>query len=161
MPGGSRPNSGPRPVVFTKTAGHVPTSVPPPPVWLPPPAKAHYRKVGRQLVDVGVLTVLDGTVLSQHAASWWRWQEAERHLLANGAVVPGQNGVAMPSPWVKIGRDAYVEVLRTAVELGLTPSARGRVKTPDVTPAAALSPIGRLLASRGKTATEWWEADSQ
>jgi P27 family predicted phage terminase small subunit len=162
VPGGTRPNSGPRPVVVVSGGSSVPAGFPPPPSWLPTAARAHYRKVGRQLVDAGVLTHLDGTVLAQHAAAWSRWQAGERAMLTNGSVVPGPNGTPVASPWVKITRDAYVEVLRTAVELGLTPSARGRVKvSSDQSVGVMSSPIARLMASRSSPspARDWWDTD--
>jgi P27 family predicted phage terminase small subunit len=164
MPGGARPNSGHRPVVITRATGVAPVGVPSAPAWLPAEAKAYYRRTARELVAAGVATRLDGTVLAMHAAAWWRWQSAERALIEHGPVIRGPAGTPVASPYVKLARDAYVETLRTAVELGLTPSARGRVKVADATPGASSSPIAALMQRKASEAAgrpvEWWEVEA-
>jgi phage terminase small subunit len=73
----------------------------------------------------------------------------------------GRDGVPALSPWVRLQREAFGDVLRTSVELGLTPASRGRVKVADSsTAAAAASPIARLLAARAAgQAGDWWDVD--
>ena len=50
MPGGARPNSGHRPVVITRATGVAPVGVPSAPAWLPPEAKAYYRRTAREQI---------------------------------------------------------------------------------------------------------------
>lgn len=145
MPGGRRANGGPR-LIVTATAS-VSATVPPAPPWLPVAARKHYRALAKHLQEAGVATRLDGTVLAQHCAAVHHMAEAERAIAEHGSVFVDVNGRPMPSPHVKLRRDAYAEAVRTAVELGLTPSSRGRVKV-DATAAngaASVSPIGQVM----------------
>ena len=150
MPGGARANSGRRLALAGATDNLAP-GVPPPPDWLPVPARRHYRQIAQQLTDAGVATRLDATILAAHCAACHHMAEAERAIAEFGAVVVWPDGVPKPSPYVKIRRDAYVEVVRTSVELGLTPSSRGRTKVDHTTAngSATLSPIGLMMARRG------------
>lgn len=149
MPGGARANSGRRAAIIGAT-DNVASGVPPPPAWLPIPARRHYRHISQQLINAGVATRLDGTILAAHCAALHHMGEAERAIAQFGAVVVGPDGVPKPSPYVKIRRDAYIEVIRTSVELGLTPSSRGRTKAHPATASggASLSPIALVMARK-------------
>ena len=89
-------------------------------------AKVEWGRVANELYDLGMLTHLDRAVLAsycQYYAAWCKYSEAgERQPL-----VKGSKGQPVVSPYVKLANQTYQNMLKAAVELGITPSARSRV----------------------------------
>ena len=153
--GGWRAGGGTRSVVIAHANGVAPVGLPPAPSWLSSSGKLEYRKLARELVASGIATRLDAVVVAAHADAVSRLMEATSALASSGPLMRGRDGLPVASPWVKLARDARVEVLRTAAELGLTPAARGRVKMADVDD-TGMSPIARLMQRRAE-GREWWD----
>ena len=104
------------------------------PRWLHKEAKAEWKRVADQLVDLGVVTSIDTTVLAAYCQSYARWHEAELELSDNGATMELYDDddivkYIQQSPWVSIAQKERQMMLRFAQELGLTPSARTRLDT--------------------------------
>lgn len=98
-------------------------SVPP---HLTDEAKVEWGRVANELYDLGMLTHLDRAVLAsycQYYASWCKYTEASERA----PLVKGSKGQPALSPYVKLANQAYQNMLKAAVELGITPSARSRV----------------------------------
>ena len=129
--GGWRAGGGSRAVVIARANGVAPVGLPPAPAWLSPSGKLEYRKLARELAASGIATRLDAVVVAAHADAVSRLMEATSALASSGPLMRGRDGLPAASPWVNLARDARVEVLRTAAELGLTPASRGRVKMAD------------------------------
>lgn len=143
--GGWRAGGGaPKAVVITKASGVATVGLPPAPSWLSASAKVEYRRIGRALVNAGIVTHLDGATVAMHADAVARMAEASLGVAESGPLIRGRDGMPAVNPWVRLLRDARADALRTAAELGLTPASRGRVKpgAPDTT---VDSPIARLL----------------
>jgi P27 family predicted phage terminase small subunit len=155
--GGWRAGGGTRSVVIARANGVAPVGLPPAPSWLSSSGKLEYRKLARELVASGIATRLDSVVVAAHADAVSRLIQATSALASSGPLMRGRDGLPVPSPWVKLARDARVEVLRTAAELGLTPASRGRVKMADAGGSAS-TPIGRMLQARAD-GRNWWELD--
>ncbi len=110
---------------------------PDPPDWLDASALEEWARKVEQLHSAGVLTVVDDCALALYCLCWAKVRELipivakEGHSVtaANGGVVRNPNSVALSQ--------AETALNRAMVELGLTPSARTRVKAlpkPDVNP---------------------------
>lgn len=108
------------------------------PNWLTGEAKTEWRRVITVLSKVpGLLTSVDRSVLSSYCQAWGRWKQAEKHLEEEGETVTitGQHGYVAEqvSPWVNISKTYHDAMMRSAREMGFTPSARTGIKLPEST----------------------------
>ncbi len=87
-------------------------------------ARAEWDRQASKLHAMGVLTEVDGSVLTMYCQSWKRWLQAEaaveRSLEATGRL----NRLR-----VLVAHRYASQVLQLAGQLGLTPSARTRMAT--------------------------------
>jgi P27 family predicted phage terminase small subunit len=74
------------------------------------------------------MTAADRAALAMFCSTWARHVEAEAKILELGAVVRGATGGAVVSPWIHISTKAIAQCTKLAIELGMTPSARTRIK---------------------------------
>jgi P27 family predicted phage terminase small subunit len=106
-----------------------PSKVPEPPGFLLPAAKAEWHRLAGELIRLGLLTPLDLRPFAALCQAVGRWEEAERLLAESGTLtVTSSRGTEMPSPLLRIARDAAATVVRISAEFGLSPSARTRLR---------------------------------
>jgi P27 family predicted phage terminase small subunit len=112
------------------TQGHdfqPPEGVPAMPKWLDKEAKAEWARVVPILTEGKVLSLLDGGALERYCVAYSNWVKAQRDVQKNGFVVKTPFG-PQKNPAVKIAQDERAAAMRLGQELGLSPSARTRVK---------------------------------
>jgi P27 family predicted phage terminase small subunit len=112
-----------------------PPAVPVCPKWLKGAAKIEWDRVVPQLAEAGVLTGLDGGQLERYCDAYGNWLAARADVTKRGVTLKTQFG-PQNNPSVKRAFDERKEADRLAQELGLSPSARSRVKVPEKAPAA-------------------------
>ena len=108
---------------------------PSPPPFLCDDAKVEWGRVIGTLYKAGLMTELDRAALAAYCQAYGRWAQAERALarmaekdeLNRALMVKTTNGNAIQNPLVGIANKAKDDVVRHAVEFGMTPSARARV----------------------------------
>jgi P27 family predicted phage terminase small subunit len=66
-----------------------------------------------------------------YATSLVRYRQAQDAIAKEGAVIEGVNGGSVKNPWTSIESAAADRLRPLFSEFGLTPTARGRLKTPD------------------------------
>lgn len=103
------------------------TTLPHCPEHLDDEARAEWRRVARRLRDVGILVHVDHAVLAVYCQAWSRWVKAEKKIAELGETVELENGYVQQTAWMGISNRAVQTMLKAAAELGMTPSARGRV----------------------------------
>jgi P27 family predicted phage terminase small subunit len=116
-----------------------PKKLPDPPAHLSAAALEEWQRVAPMLNTLGVLTLADRGVLATYCQSWGRLCQAESALAklaradpnGHGLIVKTKNGNAVQNPLVGIANKAANDMARFAAELGMTPSARSRVKVGD------------------------------
>ena len=131
MAGRSRP--------LNKDEPKVDPGAPEPPEHLSPEAREEWEYMCQRLVDAGIMTLIDRAVLAAYCQSYGRWQVAERLIRDiaerggqwNGLLMKSAKGNPMINPLVGVANVAMRETVRYAVELGMTPSARSRIKATD------------------------------
>lgn len=115
-------------------------SKPNPPPHLTDDARIEWRRVVTVLFNAGLLTEMDRAALAAYCQAYGRWAQAERALsrMADNdernyaLMVKNVQGNACENPLVGTARRALLDMMRCAVEFGMTPSARARVKaSPD------------------------------
>jgi P27 family predicted phage terminase small subunit len=140
-----------RPIGKAEPEPTVPPSVPPAPEHLYGYALDEWCRVTPELFHMRVLTNADLKVLEAYCTAYGRWREAEEALARYRAQDPNMHGLVLrtpagiptPNPLVNVARKAGLDMLRYAIEFGLTPAARSRIAA-GLDPAA--SKFGDLLA---------------
>lgn len=98
-----------------------------PPELTDPVARAEWDRVAPGLVSSGQVTTVDRAMLIGYCQKWAQWQAIETAASAHPFIVKGPDGRPIPNPALGLAFKAYNLLLRSAAELGMTPSARSRV----------------------------------
>jgi P27 family predicted phage terminase small subunit len=126
---------------------------PPPEIFAIPEALAEWKRAGPILYALGLISELDRSVFTSYCIAYARHMAAVRAVTAaivadsrrhkknrtGGLMVRGSRKNVVQNPAVRIEREAGRDVLRFAEQLGLTPSARSKIKA-DTGPSAAAEP---------------------
>ena len=102
------------------------------PAHLSEPARAEWKRMGKRLRKLGLLTDIDTAAFAAYCAAWGRWVEAEEALIKHGAVVRApKTGVPMQNPYLSIANTAIRQIREFLTEFGMSPSSRSRVSGGD------------------------------
>lgn len=107
-----------------------PDALPRCPPHLSDVARKEWRRLARPLHEMGVLSVTDRAALAAYCQAWARWVEAEQHLQKGPPLLKTPSGYVQQSPWLAIANKQLEIMGRYMAELGLTPSARARLRVP-------------------------------
>lgn len=126
-------NAGKRP--FSPNEPHVTAHLPPAPSHLSKHAKAEWRRVGRELLRMGLVSTIDRALLTSYCSAWGRLIDAEEKLAQFGSVIKTPGGMLVQSPYLQIVNKAIEQLAKLAPEFGMSPSSRTRVtaSTPETT----------------------------
>lgn len=106
------------------------------PPWLHEPARKIWKQLVKQLAEMNVLSSADEAVMACYCVTYARMQQAEVKVRETGGdVVRSPNGFPQVNPWLSIQREAQKELKGLAIELGLTPCARTKIKVQPLRPA--------------------------
>ena len=108
-------------------------SIPRPPPELSSDALKEWKKISRQLFAAGILTVVDRAVLAAYCQAYGRWVQAERALAGveqqgAGLLIRTTKGHLIQHPLLGVANRAMSDMVRYALEFGMTPSSRSRVR---------------------------------
>jgi P27 family predicted phage terminase small subunit len=120
-----RGNPGRRPLNDREPEPEV--KLPKPPEHLSDEAKREWRRAGKLLLEMGLVSDLDRAALAGYCAAWGRWVEAEAALKQYGVVVKSPSGFPIQSPYLAIANKAMEQMRVFLLEFGLTPASRTRV----------------------------------
>ena len=115
-----------------------------PPEHLSDEAKKEWRRVGRLLLELGVVSDLDRSALAGYCQAWGRWVEAEEALRQYGVVVKSPSGYPMQSPFLAVANKALEQMRAFLIEFGMTPASRSRVHAE---PQREANPLDEFLRS--------------
>lgn len=104
------------------------------PTWLSEDGRKVYRRLGKQLHALGVLSESDLPLLALLADQWVIYLGASAFLRENGEVysirdTDGNLRTVMPFPQVAQRNASAKAIQRLSAEFGLSPSSRSRVGT--------------------------------
>lgn len=97
------------------------------PDWLEDEAKAEWKRLAKNLFELGVLTEFDIQAFASYCQAYARWREAEEFITQHGSIVKTKNGMWQQVPQVSIAHQNQRIMLQAAAEFGLTPSSRARI----------------------------------
>lgn len=106
------------------------------PDWLHKYAKEEWESLAETLWGMNVLTSIDQTLLAAYCMAYARWRQAEEDLaemakgdeLTHGTLLKTKEGNAVQNPLIGVANVARRDMLRLAVEFGLTPSSRTTIE---------------------------------
>jgi len=117
------------------------------PSWLEPEAKKEWRRMSKQLEELGVLTQVDAAAFAGYCQAYARWKEAEEFLSKHGTIFKTPSGYIQQVPQVSIAQ-TYLKIMRDfCSEFGLTPSSRSRIAVDNAVKDCA-DPMEKLLMRR-------------
>jgi P27 family predicted phage terminase small subunit len=94
-------------------------------------ARKEWRRLATPLYRMGVLSVTDRAALAAYCQAWARWVEAEEHLAKGPSLIKTPSGYVQQSPWLTVANKQLEIMGRFMAELGLSPSARTRLRLPE------------------------------
>lgn len=97
------------------------------PSWLEDEAKEEWKRMGKVLEQMGLLTDMDMAAFAGYCQAFARWKEAEEFLTQHGTIVRTPNGYLQQVPQVSIAQTNLKIMLKFCEQFGLTPSARSRI----------------------------------
>lgn len=89
-------------------------------------AWAEWKRVGRILLDAGLLQPEYTSTLAAYCVAYARWVDAEEHLKI-GVIIKARFGAMMPSPYLPIANRSMEQMTKFSGELGMTPASRSRL----------------------------------
>lgn len=103
--------------------------LPPCPKWLPRRARRHWDEIGSLLEKHGLISVVDGDVFALHCDSVSRYEEICGQLKSiEDFVDHTPQNFEVQAVLVQIRNKLHEQIIKTAREFGLTPSARASLK---------------------------------
>ncbi len=90
-------------------------------------AKKEWRRLSKELEQLGVLTNLDMGVFATYCDAYAKWKEANDFLNERGLFYITPSGYPQQFPQVTIAQNYAKLMNRCAQDLGLTPAARSRL----------------------------------
>jgi P27 family predicted phage terminase small subunit len=97
------------------------------PAHLSEAAKKEWRRAGRTLLRLGLVTEMDRAAFALYCQAWGRWVEAEDALRRHGVMVRSPAGFPMQSPYLAVANRAMEQMRSLLSEFGMTPASRTRV----------------------------------
>jgi P27 family predicted phage terminase small subunit len=105
------------------------------PAHLSTPARTEWRRLTKELFDLGLLTNIDRAALAAYCQSYGRWVEAETQLKKLALMNPTTKGLLYKTandnliinPLVKIAQNALELMHKYLIEFGMTPASRTRI----------------------------------
>ena len=122
------------------------------PACLGDEARKEWKRLARELAELGLLTRIDRGMLAAYCQAHALWVEAVSSIERYGTMVKSPNGYPMQSPYVAVA-NKQVEIMgRIAAEFGMTPSSRSRIRAGGPAPEDPFEPF---------LARPWLEAASR
>ena len=121
-------NPGKRPLPKNEPKPDNPTRLPNAPGYLTKVGKSEWRRMGKQLFNLGLLSNIDLSAFGAYCQQYATWVEASEQVQKHGMLIKAQSGFPMQSPYFSIQAKAQAEMRKWLVEFGMTPSSRSRVE---------------------------------
>jgi P27 family predicted phage terminase small subunit len=91
--------------------------------------KAKWRELGNALIELRLMTNLDLDILERYCTLYDRLKRAEKMIKQmGGEVTKSEKGAPYQNPWVAIYNRTDGQLIKLGEQLGLSPSARSRLK---------------------------------
>ena len=106
---------------------HPAPRLPRPPEHLGEEAKKEWRRAGRFLLQLGLVSDIDRAAFAAYCTAFGRWIEAEEALRTYGVMIKSPNGFPMQSPYLSVANKAMEQMRSLLSEFGMSPATRTKV----------------------------------
>jgi P27 family predicted phage terminase small subunit len=90
-------------------------------------AKKEWRRAGRFLLNLGLVSDLDLAAFAAYCTAYGRWVEAEQALKTYGLMLKSPHGFPVQSPYLAVANRAMEQMRSLLAEFGMSPASRTRV----------------------------------
>jgi len=109
-----------------------PSELPDCPEHLQGEARAEWFRISGALDNMGLLTSADHALLEAYCVTYARWLDAEAKVKEFGTIVKSpEKNFPMTSPYLHVANSSMEQLRKLAVEFGLSPSSRSRIRIGD------------------------------
>ncbi len=105
-----------------------PEKMPSCPKFLDAGARKEWRRTGKILQSVGLMTELDRATLAGYCDAYSQWEEATKKVHELGMVFKKSDGTPGLNPYLRVAREAFERMMKNAVLIGMSPSSRASLK---------------------------------
>lgn len=112
-----------------------------------PKARKEWERVVSTLSN-GHVTIVDRATLIGYCEKYAQWRTLEAEASRHPMLIKSPNGFPVPNPALGMANTAYKLMLKSAVELGITPSSRSRIVVAPRTDANATDEFTRYQRKR-------------
>jgi len=102
--------------------------IPRSPEYLDNVGKKEWRRMGKELHKIGLLSNIDMAAFAAYCQQYSMWVMATKKVQEHGVLIKAQSGYPMQSPYFTIQNKAQSEMRKWLTEFGMTPSSRSRVQ---------------------------------
>lgn len=114
------------------------------PKWLEDDAKREWRRLAKQMEQLGILTEIDMAAFAGYCQAYARWKAAEEFISKHGSIVKTPSGYWQQVPQVSIAQQYMKQMSKFCEQFGLTPASRSRIIA-DVKQSECIDEMDRLL----------------
>lgn len=97
------------------------------PKWLDDDAKKEWRRLAKQMEQIGILTEVDMAAFAAYCQAYSRWKAAEEFISKHGSIVKTPSGYWQQVPQVSIAQQYMKQMTKLCEQFGLTPASRSRI----------------------------------
>lgn len=105
-----------------------PEKMPPCPKHLDEDAKKEWKRAGKVLRPLGLLTEMDMMIFAAYCEAYSRWVYAVKKIQEMGYVRIGEEGAPITNPYLRVAREAYDQMIKAGIQIGMSPSSRASLK---------------------------------
>lgn len=91
-------------------------------------ARKEWRRAGKILQSIGLLTEIDRMIFAAYCEAYSRWVEATIKVQEMGMVYKKKDDTPGLNPYIRIAREAFDQMIRAGTQIGLSPSSRATLK---------------------------------
>ncbi len=91
-------------------------------------ARKEWRRAGKILQKIGLLTEIDRMIFAAYCEAYARWIEATVKVQETGMVYKKADGTPGLNPYLRIAREAFDQMIKAGTQIGLSPSSRVNLK---------------------------------
>ena len=90
-------------------------------------AKKEWKRAGRFLLQLGLISDIDLAAFAAYCTAYGRWVEAEQALQTYGLMLKSPGGFPVQSPYLGVANRALEQMRSLLSELGMSPASRTKV----------------------------------
>lgn len=137
---------------------NLPVKIPLCPPHLDDVAHKEWLRVTKILKSIGMMTLLDRSTLAAYCEAYSRWVKATTKMNEMGMVYAEgrqvddkgkviKQGIPRANPYIKIAKEAFDQMIKTAILFGMSPSSRASLSilSQNSSPATDKTEIFRML----------------